>query len=244
MYYNLYNLIIMKKRIEKDSLWKRKVNKNILYWIQTLRSKENYVISWISILPEIIESYGQIKKSAAETNIKLWKLDKKIWNFIIKASKETIKWEHNSCFIVDVFQAGAWTATHMNANEVIANRVLEMIWEKKWSYDIISPNDHVNMSQSTNDTYPTVMRLAILKKFSNLDKSLELLEKSFHKKGVEFKNIIKTWRTHLQDAVPITLWQEFKAWSYIINKLRKKLKNANNSLLELSIWWSAIWTRR
>ncbi len=230
------------KRIEHDSLWDRKIKWKKLYWVQTLRSKENYPISGIHLLPEIIEYYGYVKKSAAQTNMKLGKLDKKIWALIIEASEEIINWKHHKNFVVDVFQAGAGTATHMNINEVIANRVLEMMGEKKWKYDIVSPNDHVNMSQSTNDTYPSVMRLSILAKYDKLSKTLKLLQKSFEEKALEFKDIIKTGRTHLQDAVPITLGQEFGAWADVILHLRDKLKSANNSLKELNIWWSAIWT--
>lgn len=232
----------MNDRIEKDSLWERMVKSDKLYWIQTLRSMENYPISGISILPEMIISYAQIKKSAAQTNMDLWKLDAKIWKLIIAASDEVISWKHNKYFVVDVFQMGAGTATNMNVNEVIANRVLEIMWEGKWQYNLVSPNDHINMSQSTNDTYPTAMRIAILSKYNTLDNSILLLEKTLSKKAKQFKNVLKTWRTHMQDAVPMTLWQEFAAWSYIIWKLRKKLKEANNSLLELNIWWSAIWT--
>jgi len=230
------------KRLEHDSLGDRKVKWKKLYWIQSLRGKENYPISGITILDEVIEYYGYLKKSAAQTNMKLGKLDKKIGALIIEASEEIIAWKHHKNFIVDVFQAGAWTATHMNINEVIANRVLEMMGEEKWKYDIVSPNDHVNMSQSTNDTYPSVMRLSVLSKYKKLEKSLKKLEKAFETKSIEFKTIIKTGRTHLQDAVPITLGQEFEAWAYIIKNLRKKLDEANKSLQKLNIGWSAIWT--
>jgi len=230
------------KRLEHDSLGDRKVKGKKLYGIQSLRSKENYPISGINILDEVIKYYWYVKKSAAQTNMKLGKLDKKIWALIIEASEEIIKGKHHKNFVVDVFQAGAGTATHMNINEVIANRVLEMMWEKKWKYDIISPNDHVNMSQSTNDTYPTVMRLAVISKYKWLTETLNHLEYSFTKKANIFKDVIKTGRTHLQDAVPITLGQEFEAWAFVIKKLKKRLLQANTSLSSLNMWWSAIWT--
>ncbi|MDC0506127.1 lyase family protein, partial [Candidatus Gracilibacteria bacterium] len=151
----------MDYRIEHDSLGEKQIPVDALYGIQTLRAALNFPISEQSLLPEVVRAYALLKKSAAIVNRDLGKLDPAISKLITKVCREILEKKHNSQFIVDVFQAGAGTSTNMNLNEVIANRALELMGESKGSYDIVSPNDHVNMSQSTNDTYPTMMRVAL-----------------------------------------------------------------------------------
>jgi len=238
---NAYNKN-MKFRIEHDSLWEKQIPLDALYGIQSLRAKENFQISDILISSEITQAYSILKKCAARVNVKLWKLDADVWKAIEKACDEIIAGKHKEQFIVWMYQAWAGTSTHMNINEVIANRVLEMWGEKKWSYDIISPNDHVNMSQSTNDTYPTMMRLALVSLSWNLIEALWDLEMEFRRKSEEFSDVISSSRTHLQDAVPITLGQEFWAYTQNISSLIDIYKSALQGLKFISIWWSAAGT--
>ena len=232
----------LKIRLEKDSLGSKEILASALYGIQTLRGAENCPISGEPLLPELVKAYAELKKACAISNNQLGLLPKKIVDPIIRACDEIIAGKHADQFIVDVFQAGAGTSTNMNLNEVIANRALEILKQPKGSYNIISPNDHVNMAQSTNDTYPTAMRLAILLQHPKLDSKLEILEKTFFQKAKEFKNIIKSARTHLQDAVPITLGQEFSAWGQVIKSLRRRITEASREVAILGIGGSAAGT--
>lgn len=229
-------------RIEKDSLGSKQIPANALYGIQTLRAVENFPISGQPLLPEMVKAYAHLKKACAEANTELKLLPKKLSGPIIKAADEVIAGKHGDQFPVDVLQAGAGTSTNMNLNEVIANRALELMKKKKGRYDLVSPNDHVNMAQSTNDTYPSAMRIAVLMSFDALDQNLKKLEKSFQKKAVQFKNIIKSARTHLQDAVPITLGQEFNAYALTLSGLRKQLKTAREQVSVLGIGGTAAGT--
>jgi aspartate ammonia-lyase len=231
-----------KTRTEKDSLGPREVPADALYGVQTLRASENFKISGQTLLPEMIVAYGHLKKACAQANKTLTLLPVKMATLIIEAADEIVAGEHGGEFIVDVFQAGAGTSTNMNVNEVIANRVLEMMGEEKGRYDLVSPNDHVNMAQSTNDTYPTAMRIAMVMRYAGLDKQLEALEKAFAKKAAEFRTVIKSARTHLQDAVPITLGQEFKAYARTMKGLRKQLAAARDSAAVIGIGGSAAGT--
>lgn len=232
----------MNTRIEKDSLGNKEIPENALYGIQTLRAVENFPISGQSLLPEMITAYAHLKKACAEANTELGLLDKSLSEPILKAADEVIEGVHADHFPVDVLQAGAGTSTNMNLNEVIANRALELMEEDKGRYDIVSPNDHVNMAQSTNDTYPTAMRVAIAMQYKALDEKLKQLQKSFEKKAEEFKSVIKSARTHLQDAVPITLGQEFRAYALTTKGLRKKLAEAKEAISVLGIGGTAAGT--
>ena len=229
-------------RTESDSLGKKKVPSSAYYGIQTQRAIENFPISGVMHAPEFLDSFIIIKKSAAKTNTKLKLLDKKLSTAIVKASDEILSGKFRDQFVVDIFQMGAGTSFNMNCNEVIANRASEILGGKKGKYDIIHPNDHVNMCQSTNDTYPTAMRLSALFVIPQLESELDKLAKSFNKKSLEFDNILKSGRTHLQDAVPIRLGQEFKAYSLTISKCRKNISDSSNYLKELGIGGSAVGT--
>ena len=231
-----------KSRVEKDSLGEKNIPADALYGIQTLRAVENFPISGRAVPLEIVRSYAILKKCCAQVNFSLGLLPQKKFQAIHQACQEVIKGKHDEFFVVDVFQAGAGTSTNMNLNEVIANRALEILDEEKGNYKVISPNDDVNMAQSTNDTYPTAMRISIALEFPELEKSFVNLSKSLESKSLEFKKIIKSARTHLQDAVPISLGQEFGAWSRTISSVLEKIKNAYQSILVLGIGGTAAGT--
>lgn len=229
-------------RIEKDSLGEIHVPKDAYYGIQTMRAVENFPISGIKADPIFIKAYALLKKSCCVANAELKLISKKLSKAIIKASEEVIAGQFDGQFIVDVFQAGAGTSFNMNINEVIANRANEILGHPKGSYQEINPNDHVNMAQSTNDTFPTAMRLAILLKLKDFYPRLKTLSKSFAFKGKQFDIIIKSGRTHLQDAVPIRLGQEFTAYSISLEKCLKDIERNANDLLELGIGGTAAGT--
>ncbi|PIZ74005.1 aspartate ammonia-lyase [Candidatus Peregrinibacteria bacterium CG_4_10_14_0_2_um_filter_43_11] len=232
----------MQTRLEHDFLGSKAIPKNALYGIHTFRTMENFSISGISLLPEMVVAYAHLKKACAQANHSFGLLPEKITTPLLRACDEIIDGKHMDQFLMDVFQAGAGTSTNMNLNEVIANRALEIMGEEKGNYKVVSPNDHVNMAQSTNDTYPSAMRVAIVIRFDGLDRSLEHLQRSFQKKAVQFKKVIKAARTHLQDATPITLGQEFSAYSKTIVGLRKQLARARDSIAVLGIGGSAVGT--
>lgn len=203
-----------------------------LWGAQTARAVANFKISGTPVNYSLILAYAQIKKACAQTNAEIGLLKPELAKPILNAIEEILSGKHADQFVVDQYQAGAGTSTNMNLNEVIAH--LAGLG--------ISPNDHVNMSQSTNDTYPSAMRVAIVKKYDLLDKNLNKLEDSFKKKGVEFKDVIKSARTHLQDAVPITLGQEFSAYSRTISDLRKAIARVKEAVSILGIGGSAVGT--
>ncbi len=230
-------------RIEKDSLGERKIPDDAYYGAQTDRAIENFPISGLRVHPRLLDAYLIIKKAAALANAKSGALPKDLSAALVKASDEILSGKLRDQFPVDVFQMGAGTALNMNLNEVLANRANEILGGKKGEYKPIHPNDHVNMGQSTNDTYPSAMRIAlalILKE--SVYGPLEALEKEFVKKGREFDGVLKSARTHLQDAVPIRLGQEFAAYGEALRKSRLALQNAAESLCELGIGGSAVGT--
>ena len=229
-------------RIEKDSLGEKRIPDDVHYGIQTLRAIENFPISGMRLPLEMVQAIAIIKRAAAETNMELGGLDRKKGMALIKAAKEVADGKFNNQFTVDVFQAGAGTSFNMNANEVLANRAIEHLKGKKGDYSIIHPNDHVNMAQSTNDVFPTTMRIASLFKLPKLLESLDNLENSLESKAREFKGIIKSGRTHLQDAVPIRLGHEFKAWAKMIAKSTHRIKVAGDGIKELNIGATAVGT--
>jgi len=235
-------LMLMKTRTERDSLGERNVPADAYYGIQTLRAKENFPISGITARPEFVNAYAMVKKAAAMANMDVGWLEPKIGRAIIAACEEILDGKLRDQFIVDVYQAGAGTSFNMNFNEVIANRALELIKRKKGEYSVINPNDHVNMAQSTNDTYPTAMRLCILMVAQGFLDNLENLRKAFAKKGMEFERVLKSGRTHLMDALPITLGQEFAAYSVAIKKARNLIKENLKLLEEVPLGATAVGT--
>jgi aspartate ammonia-lyase len=229
-------------RIEVDNLGQLEIPQDAYYGIQSYRSFLNFQISGTKIHKEFIYGYLMLKKSAAIANEKVntlsFEKSKAIVNAINLISKENFE----KYFIIDTFQAGAGTSQNMNANEVIANYANVNDGGQLGTYHLINPNDDVNMSQSTNDTYPTVMQLSTLELSKKLLRELELIAMAFDTKSHEFEKIIKSGRTHLQDAVPISLGQEFKAYYTIVEQLIANLKLAQNELRILGIGGSAIGT--
>jgi aspartate ammonia-lyase len=230
-------------RTEKDSLGSRPIPDEVYYGIQTDRAVENFPISGLRAHPRFIDAYLLIKKAAAAANLKTGQLSKDTASALIKACDEILGGKLRDQFPVDVFQMGAGTAFNMNVNEVISNRANEILGGKKGSYSPVHPNDHANRGQSTNDTFPTAVRLALLLILKeSLHGPLESLEKEFFKKGGEFDGVLKSARTHLQDAVPIRLGQEFAAYGEALRKCRLFLLQAEESLKELGIGGSAAGT--
>jgi aspartate ammonia-lyase len=232
----------MNTRLERDSLGERKVPEDAYYGIQTLRATENFPVSGIMPRPEFINAYAMVKKAAAMANMDVGWLEPYIAEAIISACDEIIAGKLHNQFVVDDFQAGAGTSFNMNMNEVIANRALELIGRPKGDYKIVHPNDHVNMAQSTNDTYPTAMRLCILLIAQELLDNLDKLRRAFAKKGMEFDHILKSGRTHLMDALPVTLGQEFMAYSVALRKAREQFKEKLKLLEEVPLGATAIGT--
>src|SRR5579884_2811384 len=192
-------------RTEKDSLGTKEIPSDVYYGIQTARAVENYPISGMRAHPTLIRAFGMVKEAAAEANRELGLIDKKIADAIIQAAQEVEAGKWNQEFVVDVFQAGAGVSFHMNTNEVIANRAVEILGGTLGDYTKIHPNDHVNYGQSTNDVFPTGMRLATLLELENLYPVLDTHTATTEKKGKEFHGILKSGRTHMQDAVPMRL---------------------------------------
>ena len=232
----------MDYRIERDSLGERKVPLSAYYGIQTLRATENFPVSGIMARPEFINAYAMVKKAAALANMDVGWLEPYIAEAIVAACNEILDGKLHDHFVVDDFQAGAGTSFNMNLNEVIANRALELVGRNKGEYSVISPNDHVNMAQSTNDTYPTAMRLCILIIAQDLLDNLDRLRKAFVKKGMEFERVLKSGRTHLMDALPVTLGQEFMAYSVAIKKSRDMFKEKLKLLEEVPLGATAVGT--
>ena len=232
----------MAYRIEKDALGKKEVPKEALYGIHTQRAKENFQISGKTLPLEIFYAIAEIKIAAANANYGLKLLNNKKRNTIIKAAKEILKGKHDKEFVIDAFQAGAGTSTHMNINEVIANRALQLLKRKKGNYKVIHPNDDVNKGQSSNDVFPSAIKMVVVKKIKDLIIALRELKISLSRKAKEFKSVKKSGRTHLQDAVPITLGQEFHAYATTIEKNILRINNNIKYLLELNIGKNAIGT--
>src|SRR5260370_434480 len=189
-------------REERDSLGPKEIPSHVYYGIQTARAAENYPISGMRAHPTLIRAFGMVKEAAAEANRDLGLIDEKIANAIIQAAQDVQEGEWNIQFIVDVFQAGAGVSFHMNTNEVVANRAIEILGGVLGDYSIVHPNDHVNYGQSTNDVFPTGMRLATLLELNNLYPILDSLITALEKKGKEFHDILKSVRTHTPNAVP------------------------------------------
>lgn len=220
----------MDYRVERDTLGEVNVPMDAYYGAQTARAVENFPISGLRAHPVFVKATAIVKYAAARANMDCGVLDQHMGNVIAEAAREISEGKWLKHFVVDVYQAGAGTSHNMNANEVIANRAIEMLGGKKGDYSRINPNDHVNMSQSTNDSFPSAMRLATLMMGSELMNSLSILIKSFEAKASEFDPVIKSGRTHLQDAVPVRLGQEFGGYCEALKKCRAKIEYALNGL--------------
>jgi len=229
-------------RKEKDSLGFKELPANVYYGVQTARAVENYPISGMRAHPTLIRAFGMVKRAAAEANKALDLVDAKRADAIIAASQEVIDGKWNQEFVVDVFQAGAGVSFHMNTNEVIANRANEILGGKLGEYQHIHPNDHVNYGQSTNDVFPTGMRLATLLELEKLYPVLDSLASACEAKGREFDDVMKSGRTHMQDAVPIRLGQEFAAYGLAIRKASENIRRNSENLRELGLGGSAVGT--
>ncbi len=231
-----------KYRMEHDSIGEKEVPEEAYYGIQTLRAYENFYITGLKMHPELINSVAQIKKAAAITNFEVGELDKKIADAIVKACDEIIAGKLHDQFIVDPIQGGAGTSLNMNANEVIANRAIELLGGKKGDYKLVNPNDHVNFGQSTNDVFPSCGKMAALKLLNHAQDELKRLEKALTEKSVEFDSVIKMGRTQLQDAVPIRLGQEFHAYASAIQRDIRRFENAKDEIKSLNLGGTAIGT--
>ena len=229
-------------RIERDSLGERELPANVYYGIQTARAIENFPISGWKPYPSLVTATIQIKKAAARANKALGSLDTRIATAIESAADEVLAGKLRDQFVVDPFQAGAGTSHNMNANEVLANRAIELLGGERGDYSIVHPNDHVNMAQSTNDVFPTAMRLAALNEVSELISTLELLAEALQTKSTEFDKIVKSGRTHLQDAVPIRLGQEFGGYATAIRKNVDRIARAAEELKEIGLGGTAAGT--
>src|SRR6478735_11582547 len=232
-------------RKEHDFLGELDIPDHLYYGIQTFRAVENFNITGIPISKEplSIKALGYIKKGAAMANKDCGVLDPKIADAICYGSDQVISGKFNQEFVSDLIQGGAGTSVNMNANEVIANIGLEYLGHKKGEYNFLHPNNHVNCSQSTNDSYPSAFRIALYLKLGYFIKILVNLEKAFADKGEEFKRVLKMGRTQLQDAVPMTLGQEFHSYATTINEDIKRLKEAQSLLLEINMGATAIGTK-
>lgn len=232
----------MTTRTEKDPLGTLEVPSDALYGVQTLRAVQNFPISGLKPLEPFVTAQVWIKKAAAMTHKETGRLDAKMADAIIKAADEVLAGKHRENFVVDPYQAGAGTSHNMNANEVLANRANELLGGQRGTYAPVHPNDHVNMAQSTNDTIPTNIRLSALSRLDALVKAFEGLRDALASKGKQFDHIVKAGRTHLQDAMPIRLGQEFTAYSISMDRAIKRVKEAADYLRDLGIGGSAVGT--
>ncbi len=232
----------MEMRQERDSLGEKLIPAEAYYGIQTLRAIENFPVSGRRERPELVKAYVHVKKAAAIVNMELGVFDKKRGTAIVKAADEILNGSLADQFPVDLFQAGAGTSFNMNINEVITNRALEILGKERGTYEYLGPNDHVNRSQSSNDTFPTVSHIAILKEADNLHIVLFNLARAFESKGEEFYSIPKSGRTHLMDAMPVTLGDEFNAYSSAIIRAAERIHERRNDLLEVAIGGTATGT--
>jgi len=231
-----------KFRKERDSMGEKMIPEDLLYGIHTSRSLENFRISSLRPSFYFYKALAALKLACARANITLGLLDKKKGQAIIQAAKEVIDGQHIEFLPLDVFQAGSGTSTNMNINEVLANRALIILGHKPGERDVLHPNDHVNKGQSTNNIYPSAIRLAALYRDKELMKELSDLVRILYEKSKEFQTLLKTGRTHLQDAVPMTLGQEFSAYARALEKSKKRIKEGRDYLLELGVGGNAIGT--
>ena len=229
-------------RTEKDPLGELQVPADALYGVQTLRAVQNFPISGLKPLGAFVDAVVRIKRAAAITHKETGRLDAKLADAIIKAADEILSGQHREHFVVDPYQAGAGTSHNMNINEVLANRANELLGGKRGEYKPVHPNDHVNMAQSTNDVIPTAIRLGSVTELPALQAAFENLIGAFEAKGREFDDVMKSGRTHLQDAMPIRLGQEFTAYAGSLRRALQRVTEAANYLRDLGIGGSAVGT--
>ncbi len=232
----------METRKEIDPLGERTIPKEAYFGIQTLRATENFPVSGIKAPVQFIKAYVLVKKAAAMANFQVGWLDSKIANAITDACDEILSDKLLEQFVVDIFQAGAGTSFNMNVNEVLANRALEILGNQKGNYKIISPNDHVNMGQSTNDTFPTALHVSVLMALQPLETALDNLAKAFDDLGIKNAHVLKSGRTHLQDAVPVTVGQEFSAYGSAIANACAELRKREENLYSVALGGTATGT--
>jgi aspartate ammonia-lyase len=229
-------------REERDSLGVRQIPDDAYWGAQTSRAVENYPISGERAHPEMIRAYARIKKACAETNAEMGRLDARKAAAISQACDEVLAGRHQEQFVVDVYQAGAGTSFHMNVNEVLAGRAAEILGRPRGDRAAVNPNDDVNLGQSTNDTFPTALHMAAIAVGRRLSEELGILAGSLHRKGGEFEGIVKAGRTHLMDAVPVTLGQEFHAFGSAITRRQEAVTRALDLLRELPLGGTAAGT--
>ena len=234
----------MKSRMEHDLLGEREVPANVYFGVHTLRALENFSITGIPISsnPSMVQALACVKQACAQANHELGLLDHEKLNFIVHACEEIRGGKLHDQFVVDVIQGGAGTSTNMNANEVIANRALELMGRKFGEYKYLHPLEDVNLSQSTNDVYPTAIKVALHFEIDLLIKAMEVLKNSFADKAAEFKDILKMGRTQLQDAVPMTLGQEFSTYAVMLDEDQQRLREAALLICEINLGATAIGT--
>lgn len=230
------------KRVEKDFLGEKEVPKHAYYGVQTLRALENFPITGYRIHESLIKAMAMVKKAAALANMETGQLNRRIGEAIVQAAQEIIDGNLHDQFIVDPIQGGAGTSINMNANEVIANRALELLGFEKGDYFQVSPNTHVNMSQSTNDAFPTAIHISVLMMLDQLLATMDSLQESFSQKAKEFDSVIKMGRTHLQDAVPIRLGQEFEAYRKVLSRDILRISGSRQHLYEVNMGATAVGT--
>jgi aspartate ammonia-lyase len=232
----------MSFRIDKDSLGEVKVPSGAYYGAFSARAKEQYRVTGQPAHTNLVSAFVMIKRSAALANRELKVLDAQKADAIVKACDEILAGKLHDQFVVEAINSGAGTAFNMNTNEVIANRALEILGKKKGDYETVSPNDHVNMSQSSNDTFPTAMHVAILLNMEATDAAITILVKSLRNKAREFQDAIKIGRTHVMDAIPVTLGAEFEEYAYSIERAQKKMREAMGGLREVGLGGTAVGT--
>lgn len=229
-------------RIEKDFLGERRIPQDAYYGVQTLRAVDNFPITGYTLEPSLIKGIAIVKKAAALANMDVGQLERTMGEAIVQAAQEVIDGKWHDQFIVDPIQGGAGTSVNMNANEVIANRALELLGKAKGSYGQLSPNTHVNMSQSTNDAFPTAVRFAALEMLDRLLEVLAALDQTLQRKAQAFDGLIKMGRTHLQDAIPIRLGQEFAAYRQVIARDIARIEEAHRGLYAVNMGATAVGT--
>lgn len=229
-------------RREEDFLGWRELPDTAYYGIHTLRATENFSVSRQLAHPELIRALAVVKQAAAETNVKTGRLDARIGGAIAQAADEVARGELEEQFVVDALQGGAGTSTNMNMNEVLANRALELLGEERGNYALVHPLDHVNLSQSTNDVYPTALKIAAVRLLLPLAQACADLQGALQKKEAEFAGVLKLGRTEMQDAVPITLGQEFSAWAEAVSRDRWRLYKVEERLRKINLGGTAIGT--
>ncbi len=227
-------------RTERDSLGTLEVPDEAYYGIQTLRAVENFPVSGLRASPALVSAYGHLKAACALTNLELGALDERRGRAIVQAADELAAGRFGAQMVVDVFQAGAGTSFHMNVNEVVANRALEILGKPKGDYEEVSPNDHVNRGQSTNDTYPTAAQLATWFALRDLRGAVQTLIASLARKAKEFEGRAKAGRTHLKDALPVTLGAEFHAYATALERVLESLPSVEVALAEVPLGGSAV----